>query len=189
MHISWGGLGSVFVVSLAVGVVVVLFSLGIVAMEKRTAAFERHTSLLGPTVTAACACPLRSLPHHRRLTRLVGSQQLDELHQHPGLDQDRCAYRDEDRERPPFAQMWRPRRGDAAWRSFQVFRTTPGPAAGPPGVRCFGRTGPLQVVREQPAQRLVEAHPPVFVTGCDRVVGVVQELRKLIGIHFEGGLP
>ncbi|MGI8312858.1 hypothetical protein [Saccharopolyspora hattusasensis] len=54
MHISWGGLGSVFVVSLAVAVVVVvLFSLGIVAVGKRTAAFERHTWSLGPTVTAA----------------------------------------------------------------------------------------------------------------------------------------
>jgi hypothetical protein len=53
MHINWSALGTVAVVALASGVgVVVLFTLGVVALGKRTAALQRHASALGANATA-----------------------------------------------------------------------------------------------------------------------------------------
>jgi hypothetical protein len=55
MHINWSGVGEVFMVALAVGVgVVVLFTLGIVALGRRSAAVEQR----GPTFASSAAAGL-----------------------------------------------------------------------------------------------------------------------------------
>lgn len=61
MNINGNLLGAVFLVALAAGVgVVVLFTLGVAALGKRTVALHRRESAVGPTISAglcfaACA--------------------------------------------------------------------------------------------------------------------------------------
>jgi hypothetical protein len=54
MTVKWAALGSVFLVSLAIGVgVVVLFTLGVVALGKQDAALRRRSNTMGAKGTAA----------------------------------------------------------------------------------------------------------------------------------------
>lgn len=61
MHSGWNGLGMVFVVALAAGVgAVVLFTLGVVALGRRSVAIQRRRPTLAATAAAglcflACA--------------------------------------------------------------------------------------------------------------------------------------
>ena len=61
MHVNWGALGEVFLVALAVGVgMISLFSLGIVALDRRETAAAESRSVAVPTLVSvlcflACA--------------------------------------------------------------------------------------------------------------------------------------